>query len=186
MEKERFSVEEKKEIVAYGIARGKNIFIGLSVTLLLGLSLGIFYQSIEFLIVFYALRRYAGGYHADSIRRCYFISFLAVLFSLCCIKYVECSLIFCFFLQTICLLILLVVSPVETENRKLEDFERIKYKRKTRVNAIVLYILNGVFYCIGNFNAVFPIVIAYFLATVLLIAGSIKNCCQSGQSFSVL
>ena len=182
----KFSIEERREIITYGIARGKSMLIVIGITILLGGIFGSLYQSIEFLIVFCLLRRYAGGYHADSRRRCYLISFLAVFFSLLCIKYVECSKIFCFFLQTTCLLIMFFISPVENKNRKLEDCELIKYRRKTRTTAIALYVLSSILYCNFNINIIYPIVIAFLLVTILLILGCIKNSYENKQSFSIL
>ena len=55
---------ERKEIIDYGLYRLKIILAGIAVTLLLGYILGIFVQSLCFLLGFLAIRRYAGGYHA--------------------------------------------------------------------------------------------------------------------------
>lgn len=130
MEIEKFTTEEKNEIVRYGIARGKIALMSIIVALVMGYFFQIMCQSIIFLITFWFLRRYAGGYHANSQRICYFISFGAILVSFWCIKYIKCSTIINLLMQTICLLIIFFLSPVENKNRKLTEDERIIYKKK--------------------------------------------------------
>lgn len=74
MEIQTFSEEEKEEIIRYGLDKIKNSCMMSAVTLLMGYAFHVFLQSIVFLICFIALRKYAGGYHADTQKRCYVIS----------------------------------------------------------------------------------------------------------------
>ena len=66
MEIQTFSEEEKEEIIRYGLDKIKNSCMMSAVTLLMGYAFHVFLQSIVFLICFIALRKYAGGYHADT------------------------------------------------------------------------------------------------------------------------
>ena len=63
---EQLSEEEREEIINYGIRRSIVISISTIVTIMAGYLLGIVWQSIFFLFCFSALRKYAGGYHADT------------------------------------------------------------------------------------------------------------------------
>ena len=80
MEIQTFSEEEKEEIIRYGLDKIKNSCMMSAVTLLMGYAFHVFLQSIVFLICFIALRKYAGGYHADTQKRCYVISVLIICF----------------------------------------------------------------------------------------------------------
>ena len=62
---EQLSEEEREEIINYGIRRSIVISISTIVTIMAGYLLGIVWQSIFFLFCFSALRKYAGGYHAE-------------------------------------------------------------------------------------------------------------------------
>ena len=75
---EQLSEEEREEIINYGIRRSIVISISTIVTIMAGYLLGIVWQSIFFLFCFSALRKYAGGYHADTPIRCYFLSFITL------------------------------------------------------------------------------------------------------------
>ncbi len=66
MIQEHLSEKEQREIIKYGIERGKIIFASTAVVFVLGIFFNIAYQSMLFLFAFCSLRRYAGGYHANS------------------------------------------------------------------------------------------------------------------------
>ena len=87
--------KEEQEMIEYGIERLKVNCIGGLIILGSGLFFGVFRESILFFIVFYLLRRYVGGYHADTQKRCYIISFSIILFSICLIKYINKGTIIC-------------------------------------------------------------------------------------------
>ena len=89
METQTFSKEEKEEIIRYGLDRIKSICTMTFVTLLMGCIFQVFFQSIIFLVCFIALRKYAGGYHADTQNRCYVISTAIIAVALLAIRYMS-------------------------------------------------------------------------------------------------
>lgn len=169
------SEEEKNEIITYGIARGKVICAGIAVTLAAGWILGVFLQSVVFLISFCAVRRYAGGYHADSQVRCYIISFIIVVLSLWSIREMDISNTVCIFIQTVNLLVIFLLSPVETGNRQLDEYEKKTYGAKTRRIAAALYMLYGFFFYNSIHFIAKPMGTACLLVGFSLVAGYIKN-----------
>lgn len=66
--------EEEREIIQYGLHQGFLILLNLLTTVVCG----ILWKELPFvLLVFWGiffLRPYAGGYHADTELRCYFLS----------------------------------------------------------------------------------------------------------------
>lgn len=171
---EAFSEEEKKEIVKYGVERGKTIVIYTIITLILGYILGILYQSIIFLLSFSYLRRYAGGYHADSPTKCYIISFVLTVAALLSIKLVQFNNVLGIIIQTINLFIIMKLSPVENFEHKLDCDEKKKYGVRTKKIVLVLYTL----YCIFNKMSITylsaPIASACLLVGILLVSGYVK------------
>ena len=177
-----FSEEEKKEIIKYGFERGKNSFIFIFVTIMIGCFFKVFCQSILFILIFCSLRRYAGGYHADSQKRCYVISFIAIVITFGGMRFLTYNREVCFFIQAICLLAILIFSPVENKNHKLEENERIKYGRKTKITAIVLFAFSCFLYKDKNSYIIFPLVSAYLLVTISLLLGFAKNKYENKKS----
>ena len=172
---EHFSEEERAELVKYGLARGKTILLSILVILILGYFFGVLWQSIIFYISFCSLRRYAGGFHAESQGRCYAISLVILIISILCMKYANCSIGINILLQATCLVLIFILAPIENKNRKLDDIEQKQYKKKTRANAVVISLMCCFLYWKKNFYIIVPVVIAYIVFVCLLVAGYIKN-----------
>lgn len=175
MELEKFSENETKQIVEYGIARGKVILITTFIALLLGGFMGIFYQGMIFWFCLSILRRYAGGYHADTQNRCYVISFIIVKVSLFCIKLINCSEAWGIALQTLSLLVILFLAPVENKNHALDKDEKRRYGIRARVIAIWIYVLYACLYVLDRSRVLISIEMAYFVVALSLIVGYEKN-----------
>ena len=132
METQTFSKEEKEEIIRYGLDRIKSICTMTFVTLLMGCIFQVFFQSIIFLVCFIALRKYAGGYHADTQNRCYVISTAIIAVALLAIRYMSDGSdneIF-ILLQSLNFILLYFLVPVDNKNHRLEYWEKEKNGKK--------------------------------------------------------
>lgn len=165
MEMEFFTQKERDEIVSYGIWRIKNTCSMIITMLLIGCIFHAFFQSIIFFICFIPLRKYAGGYHADTQIRCYIIS--TMIFVMACIfmKCVPPDDFWLLFIQYTCLLVLWLFAPVEHENHKLENQEKQNYKQKSRQILSGIYI--GIIIC--NITEKYDIAIA--MRTSIIVTG---------------
>lgn len=79
--------DEKRVIVEYGLERGKKELLFWGYIVLVGVALGVLWQGLVFWISFCAIRRYAGGYHADTEKRCLCISAVVILLVFLSMKY---------------------------------------------------------------------------------------------------
>ncbi|MCM1125160.1 MAG: accessory gene regulator B family protein [Lachnospiraceae bacterium] len=169
-----YSEEERNEIIAYGQERGRVILISLLIALILGSLFGIMAQSIIFLLTFCPLRRYAGGYHASTQERCYVISFVAIVVTFLIIKEAQYNINADILLSVFNLIIILLLAPVENDNRQLDEDERKRYGNKTKLIAVFIFLLNFFFRWKGYFYFIIPILAAYSLVSISLILGYIK------------
>ena len=177
MEIQTFSKEEKEEIIRYGLERIKSTCIMTLVTLLMGCIFQVFFQSIIFLVCFIVLRKYAGGYHADTQNRCYVISTVIFAVALLAIRYMSDgndNEIF-ILLQSLNFILLYFLVPVDNKNHRLEQWEKEKYGKKARIRIGCMYVL----YLSLHFGAIYSIAVAVGMANVIVggcvIAGEIKN-----------
>ena len=141
MEIQTFSEEEKEEIIRYGLDKIKNSCMMSAVTLLMGYAFHVFLQSIVFLICFIALRKYAGGYHADTQKRCYVISVLIIAVALWATRYKSDNSVCFVFIQSLNFIILCFLVPVDSKNRRLEQWEKERYGKKAKVQIFCMYML---------------------------------------------
>ncbi|MGN0419753.1 MAG: accessory gene regulator B family protein [Acetatifactor sp.] len=86
---------------------------------------------VVFIIPFMVIRKYSGGYHAQKIRNCLLIS--GILLTLCflCAEHTVLSIWFSgvVFYLSVCIG---VVSPVDSENRRLTDEEVVRFRKNCR------------------------------------------------------
>lgn len=99
---------------------------------------------IFFYFAFSALRKYAGGYHADTPIRCYFLSFITLFIALMGIKILQCDDNVGILIQTINLLIIIFLSPIDSVVHRLEYEEKKEYGTRAKKIALIYYVL----YCI--------------------------------------
>ena len=172
---EGLSESEINEVVEYGIWRGKIIVISAFLVIALSAIMGILTKGIIFLICMCSLRRYAGGYHADTQSRCYVISFIVLILSLLWMKSVDNIGMNGITIQLFMLLILVFLAPVENKNRILDEAEKKKYGKKTRTTAIFLSLVYILMCELNKPEYAIPIETAFVVLTISLIVGFVKN-----------
>ena len=178
MTTESYFDEKREEIIAYGFKRGKVILISITVTLIVGILFGILFQSIVFMLAFCLLRRYAGGYHADSQKKCYVISFAVIVIAFWLIKTLPYNIIADISINVSCLMLILFLAPIENQNHQLETNERKEYGVKTKIIAVFISLLTVFFRYMGLNNIIIPILMAFLIVSISLILGYIKNAKQ--------
>ena len=80
---------EDKDIYVYGIGQGTVLLVNLISVIIIGLLLGMVWQSLVFILAYIPIRSYAGGYHASTQLRCYILSNAVVVAVLLAIKLVP-------------------------------------------------------------------------------------------------
>ena len=85
--------ESDFDLYEYGFNMGITVLLNLISTIVIGVIVGKVFESIAFLVFYIPLRSYAGGYHASTPWRCYFISIVIIMAMLLFIGYVDLSII---------------------------------------------------------------------------------------------
>lgn len=134
-------------------------------------------EAITFFLSFSLIRNFAGGIHADTEAKCTFFTMLSIAVSLIAIKILIYYRLFIvsIFSMILSTLIIVIMSPVDTENKRLNKRERNLYRKKTIVLTIAIvaiFIWMSVF---KVYNIAIALSIGMTLASILLVAGRIKN-----------
>lgn len=123
--------EEDIDTCRYGLDIFISSALEIASILIIAAFVGNFFQAVLLFISFIPLRAYAGGYHADTKLRCYFIAlgvyviFTAILKILSQRLYSAINL-----LVAICsLIIVLVAAPVIHKNKTVNEVEKKHYRR---------------------------------------------------------
>lgn len=162
-------------IYSYGFRQLFMIILNISITLIIGIVLNQFWQSILFSIGYIPIRSFAGGYHAKTPQRCTLFSAFMVLIVLLIIKFVKIPTAIIFFLWIVSVGIIAILSPVQDIHKPLDELEKKVYKKRTIIllclDSIIIVIskvleLNSIFYCF---------ILALVSLSLMLILGSLKN-----------
>ncbi len=131
----------------------------------------------EFLIIFgifCAFRRNTGGYHAKTRVGCYVFSCLAVAAALEATE-AEVRLLYICMISLCEAVILILISPVENENRPLDEEEISCFKKR-------LYILTAIYFTaliitikMGYFQLLWLFTIGLSLTTILTLLGKFQE-----------
>lgn len=168
---------DEVEIIRYGveIIFLKGIFW---VTLLVaGLLFCCFWECLIFLLMFSSLRTYAGGYHTESRLKCFIYSLCTVCISLTIVKLFANPIVLWISYVLVVPIIFIVfrVSPVDTENKRLDDDEKRRFKK---ISVLILFIeiaVSIIFSAFGFICFSLAANLAIISSGVLLLCGHIKN-----------
>lgn len=133
-------VQEEYEIYLFGVQQMISNILNVLSALVIGLVTGEILPCMIFLICFTAIRQYAGGYHASTRPRCYFLSMSVIAAVLLIIHNFVISYWLLAGLMLAASLVILLLSPVDTENKRLDSIEQNYYRKK----AIVIWGLESV------------------------------------------
>lgn len=115
------------------------IFLGIGYLVLFFLSL-IFNESLVsviFLLSFLVFRKTCGGYHAKNYSICGFLSLLSYLFLILVIKKIDIIFNISYILLIIGLLVILILSPIQDDNKPFTDKQYKRFKIISKVLAAI-------------------------------------------------
>lgn len=167
-----------REVYQYVLFIILNYILFFGYSLILGLLLGIPFQSIVFFVSLAILRRYAGGYHADTETRCLIISTSYFTLGILLIKLLSDGRIQINFYYVvaaiICALIILFLCPCDSPEKPIDGkLYRVIRIKSTILVVVFLALILVLWFCNKQIWAsVF--IVDFFIETGLIVAGTIK------------
>jgi len=166
---------EDRELYIYGLREGLFIVLNILITLIIGLLMGMIWQSIVFMTVYSPLRMYAGGVHAKTHIRCFFYSILLTVITLLTIKFVPDNTIIILTSALISGVIIFFLSPVEDKNKPLDRLERANYKKRSRIILGIIMIIMGLLVALSINTIALCISVSLAALSIMLVLGVLKN-----------
>ena len=175
--------KDEVELYAYGIFMLLSHSMYLVLALILGLLTKCLLESIIFYFAFQCIRRFAGGYHADTEAKCEFLSTVSIVGSLGIIKL---SKVYDFHLALLCLALLFAVvialfAPLDTAEKPLTKKEFCCFRKVTLLLLLLLLIIITAAYYFKIYSLTAPCCISLILEGILAVAGKIKRTYQKKQ-----
>lgn len=148
----------------------------IAIMIVISLIFNAFLESIAFFAGFYIYRKISGGYHADTYARCHLLFGINQILFLLLLFYIPIVYRYIIFVSIIFISIIITffMAPIDHPNKRFSAEENCKYKKLSRLCAvllipfaIVVYLLdkNNVFcfcFSIGIFSASVSLLYAFF------------------------
>lgn len=134
-------------------------------------------EEIIFLIGFLSIRKYAGGYHANTYAMCHLLSWINQLAMILLLHYTPSVIIKHIIVALSCtsILIVYILAPIENENRMFTTEERKRFKKGSRITVVIIIMAALILY-MANLPYKYPyaLLLGVFSVSMSLIAGKVK------------
>ncbi|PKD28434.1 putative accessory gene regulator protein [Ruminococcus bromii] len=169
---------EDKEIYKYAVNIILSSLIHIATVMIIGLCFNLFIESLVFYFSFIAIRKFAGGYHAKTPVRCYLFSFASNIIILCLVKWlssINTLFIFIFIIfELLCVVLILLISPLDTENNPLTGQEKKMYRMLTSIITIFIFIISLLCFFKGYRNIGSSMICGVVMSALLLLMRKIQ------------
>lgn len=170
--------KQDEDIYKFGLELLISSVINLAVVITIGCIFGKFIQTILFILEFCFVRRFAGGYHANTHARC-IATFSILYFLMLAITetfHVNANLILVI-ASVISNFIVFRLSPVVDQNKPLEEHEINRNSLITKRLVIISLVFNIILYlCVDNkYGLVLFALYAQIWVGAVVLVGYIKN-----------
>lgn len=127
--------ENEVDAVRYYVEVFFNEYLQLCLTLIIGYVMGLLLETLFYLVVFVALRKYSGGYHAKTILMCNVISYTLYFCAFYLYRYMSFEM--SIFTMLVSSVYLFVKGPIYSCNQK--EYQHLsKQNIKLRTNLVIL------------------------------------------------
>ncbi len=132
--------EEETDLYEYAIYSFVFLVAPFALTLIFGVCMGVTLQALVMVTPFVIIRKYSGGYHAGSLRICVICSCMLLLIFTSVLKYAKSALLIDF-VSLISGIIIMFLSPVDSENKKLALSDKNKYKKISMILVVITWLM---------------------------------------------
>ena len=165
----------KLDIYIYGFEILISNIVCISIAITLGIITNKFYEMLFFLLSFTLLRKYCGGFHAETYFKCGLIFTVDVIVVLALIQVVtNYPIQLHVFLYLIGLVLIMWKAPIENKYKPLTGKEKNKYKKLSILLCILLFLISTFLYK-PNLKYCFTVDMAFFTVTLFMAIGSITK-----------
>jgi len=167
---------EDREVCEFGLNQLFSSLTNFIFVLVLGFMFGIPVLSVAFFIAYTAIRVYAGGYHADTPVRCFFISIVITVPAMLAIRYQQawCTLVVFYCILGLSAAALILLSPVGNKNKMPDALEKVVYRRRMLRNLVMLSVVAAGLFHFAYHDYAAAVLCGIMLAAIMAITGKIK------------
>ena len=176
--------DEDCDLFVYGFFLIYSSFVAMAITLLSGVAFGVIWESIFFYCMFTPLRNFAGGIHAQTERACNIATTTVLAGTVLLMRIMKsiCFAPWCIVVMLFSAVIVIILSPMDSEGKRLTDNEKTCYKRKTALILIVILLASFVSLVFNYYVLFYAAYASILLEALLLLAQYVRIWLKRYQS----
>ena len=169
--------EDDRELYSYGFFVLLSSMFFFIVTSIFGAIFNVLWESVLFFVMFTLIRSYAGGVHASKEITCSIYTSLSMLV---CVALIQLQKHFELFVVPLIVIfvsyiVIVVLCPLDTDEKPLDDSERKKYKKISCILASVILVGGLCTMLIGVMRIFYLCTVCLGLESILLMLGKLKG-----------
>lgn len=175
--------KQNKEVYNFGIEQLLFMLLNFITALSIAGLAGMLLEGLIFMLTYLPLRKYAGGLHAKTRLQCYIggmLFFVGILYFIKIFSWPNEQNIFLLIISSV---IIFCFSPAENKAKKLSDFEKQVYRKKTLIvlGIELMVILMGSI--LINSDLIKPVMSGIMAESLILIVTAVAHCSETdGQN----
>lgn len=169
--------EEDSEIVRYGLELNIMRAVISAAMLITAIAFGRAPEVIVFMLAYPRLRRYCGGYHADTKTACFVLSMLILVSVIAASKLLagKAALWASSLMLAAGTALIALLAPVDSEKKPFDDTERTVFRRRSLLMTAAAAAASGILFLLKLYRFMLPVTMAVFITGLLLAVGKITN-----------
>lgn len=140
---------DERELYAYAVHCLFSLIYPIAFASVVGIISGMIMESIVMIIPFMIIRKFSGGYHADSFGKCLIISSIVIAGALLIGKNIY-NGVTLNALYIVASILLIIFSPIDSINKRLDDDDKMFCKKITIVIVLLFFVITEILWCTGH------------------------------------
>ncbi len=162
------SCDNDKELYIHSIELSLYENTSLLISIIIGILFNRFIEILIFLFIFTTIRKFSGGYHADTYFKCFIIFQIIIIIVILLNKYIYFNNFFNFTISLLSYFYIIINSPMQHINNPLNKHE-IKYNKIKAVVYSTLALICLIYFMIFNINYKSIIMLSMFTIAFLMV-----------------
>lgn len=169
--------QEEYDIYLFGVYQNIVLILNMITSFIIFAMFHLVIEGLLFSIFYSSLRSYSGGYHSRTLSSCYIFSVLLTVGVALIINEIKLNYLWIIIFILACVFIY-VTAPIDTSNKRLDDAEKKRYRKKSRIILFICILISIVFYLTQYEHGTITIILVVITEAVMLVLGIADNYLQ--------
>lgn len=169
--------QEEYDVYLFGVYQNIVLILNMITSFIIFAIFHLVIEGLLFSIFYSLLRSYSGGYHSRTLSSCYVFSVMLTIGVALIINEITLNYLWMIIFTLACVFIY-VTAPVDTSNKRLDNAEKKRYGKKSRMILWICILISIIFYLTQYCQGIMTMILVVITETVMLMLGIADNYLQ--------